>query len=530
MWWAAHSASPSPWVLTTRSTLPIAHERYRCRAEALPPHSHQQEEEEKKKKVVIVGAGWAGLASAHHLCKQGFDVTLLEAESSPAEEVGTRGFWYPYKNIFSIIDELGIQPFTKWTRSALYTSEGLEVEFPIFQDLPRLPTPFGALLYPQFLHLPLVDRLTSVPLIAPIIDFDNTDIAWRKYDAMTARELFKRFGCSERLYHECFEPLLQVSLFAPGEQCSAAATLGMLYYYILSHQQNYDVRWCRGTVREKIFIPWLESIKTKGCKFLGNQRLTDLVIDEDSGCILGVVCGKEVYEADAVVLAVGVSSLQSTIMNSSVLQSRQEFLNVLNLSAIDTVSVKIWLDRKVDVPKAINVCAGLDDLTGWTFFDLNSIYDEYEDAPGTVLEAEFYFAKQLLLLKDEQIVSKLMSYLSTYVEEFEKAIVLQQIVVKLPKSATHFFPGSYKYMMRGSTTIPNLYLAGDWIITRHGSWSKEKAYVTGLEAANRVVDYFGEGDFAKIIPVEEEEPHIETLRELNRRVNEIMPVPPISLF
>lgn len=295
-------------------------------------------------------------------------------------------------------------------------------------------------------------------------------------------------------------------------------------------QQNFDVIWCRGTVTEKILIPWLESIKTKGCKFNGNRRLTDFIIDEDSGCISGVVCGKEVYEADAVVLAVGVSSLQSTIMDSSVLQARKEFLNVLNLSAIDVVSVKLWLDRKVNVPKASNVCVGFDDLTGWTFLDLNSIYDEYEDSPGTVLEAEFYFAKQLLLLKDEQIVATLMSYLSRYVEEFEKAIVLQQIVVKLPKSATHFFPGSYKYMMRGSTTFPNLYLAGDWIITRHGSWSKEKAFVTGLEAANRVVDYFGEGDFAKIIPVEEDEPHIETLRELNRRANEIMQVPPISLF
>lgn len=50
---------------------------------------------------------------------------------------------------------------------------------------------------------------------------------------------------------------------------------------------------------------------------------------------------------------------------------------------------------------------------------------------------------------------------------------------------------------------------------------QEKAYVTGLEAANRAVDYLGEGEFAKIIAVEEDEPHIETLRSLNRRVNEI---------
>jgi uncharacterized protein with NAD-binding domain and iron-sulfur cluster len=53
---------------------------------------------------------------------------------------------------------------------------------------------------------------------------------------VTAREIFKQYGCSQRLYKEVFEPAVQAGLFAPGEQSSAAATLAMLYYYILSHQ------------------------------------------------------------------------------------------------------------------------------------------------------------------------------------------------------------------------------------------------------------------------------------------------------
>jgi len=54
--------------------------------------------------------------------------------------------------------------------------------------------------------------------------------------------------------------------------------------------------------------------------------------------------------------------------------------------------------------------------------------------------------------------------------------------------------------------------------------------VTGLEAANRMVDYFGTGDFAKIIAVEGDEPHIETLRSLSRRVNELKSQIPLSEF
>ncbi|XP_058098321.1 uncharacterized protein LOC131243184 isoform X5 [Magnolia sinica] len=510
-------------ILTPSLQYPNRSRYVRCRAKA------------QKKRVAVVGNGWAALGSAHHLSKQGFDVILLDSHggkttSYDCVEVGIQGFRYPYRNIFSLVDELGIQPFTNWTRSAQYSPEGLEVEIPIFQDLPRLPAPLGAFFYTQFLRLPFEDRITSLPLMAAVIDFDNTDTAWRKYDTMTARELFKQFGCSERLYRQVFNPILQVGLFAPAEQCSAAAALGIIYYFILAHQQDFDVMWCRGTLKEKIFMPWLELMKIKGCELHQKRRVTDFSLNEDTGCISEVVCGEVRYAVDAVVLAVGVSTLQSIVMNSFVLQARQDFLNIMNLAAIDVLSVRLRLDRNVNIPKASNACFGYDDSSGWTFFDLNAIYDEYRDEPVTILEANFYHANQLLPLKDDQIVAKVMSYLSKCIKEFEQASVLEKVVTRLPKSATHFFPGSYNYMMRGSTTFPNLFMAGDWIINRHGSWSQEKAYVSGLEAANRVIDYLGEGNFAKIIAVEEDEPHFQTLRSFNRSIAEIRAQLPLADF
>ncbi len=123
-----------------------------------------------KPKVIVVGAGWAGLGATYHLAKQGYDVTLLEASPYPgglvagwktpggrSVEAGIHGFWYPYQNIFSLVKELNLNPFTPWTRSAQYSPAGLEVESPIFQDLPYLPTPLGTFIYTQFKRLPLSD-------------------------------------------------------------------------------------------------------------------------------------------------------------------------------------------------------------------------------------------------------------------------------------------------------------------------------------------------------------------------------------
>lgn len=484
--------------------------------------------ETHNKKVVVIGAGWAGLGATYHLAKQGYNVTLLEAGAYPgglvagwktpggrSVEAGIHGFWYPYKNIFSLINKLELNPFTNWTRSSQYSPAGLEVESPIFQNQPLLPTPLGTFIYTKFKRLPLIDRLSALPLLYTLVDFDNSDAAWRRYDAVTARELFKQFGVSARLYKDSFEPMLLVGLFAPGEQCSAAAALGMLHYFILAHQPNFDVVWCRGTVGEKIFRPWVEQIEKAGGKVVTQRRVSDLIVDNNNR-VTGVVCGEEVFDADAVIFAVGISGMQKILSGSPTLQKRPEFRNINNLSAVDVLATRLWFDRKIDVPLPSNACFGFDNTTGWTFFDLNALHDEYHDEPGTVIEADFYHANQFLPLSNEEIVPIVQQYLATCVPAFRKAKVIDSSVIRLPKAVTHFFPGSYQYMLPTKTSFANVFMSGDWIVNRHGSWSQEKAYVTGLEAANLVIEQFKLGSKAEILPVEPDELHIQAARTVNQ--------------
>jgi uncharacterized protein with NAD-binding domain and iron-sulfur cluster len=490
-------------------------------------------EASQRKKVIVVGAGWAGLGATYHLAKQGYDVTLLEAGSYPgglvagwktpggrSVEAGIHGFWYPYRNIFSLINELKINPFTSWTRSSQYSPAGLEVESPIFQDLPQLPTPLGTFIYTQFKRLPLIDRLSALPLLYAVIDFDNSDAAWRRYDFVTARELFKDFGVSARLYSESFEPMLLVGLFAPGEQCSAAATLGMLYFFILAHQPDFDVVWCRGTVGEKIFRPWIQHIEKLGGRFLTSKRVTDLIIDSNNRAT-GVVCGEEVFDADAVIFAVGVTGMKKIVSSSRSLQTRAEFRNLNNLGAIDVLATRLWFDRKITIPRPSNACFGFDQTTGWTFFDLNALHDEYQHESGTVVEVDFYHANQFIPLEDQEIVSIVQRYLATCIPEFQQAKVIDSSVIRLPQAVTHFTPGSYRYMLPAKTSVKNVFMSGDWIISRHGSWSQEKAYVTGLEAANLVISHLGEGTPVQILPVAADEPHIQLARTVNRTVRHV---------
>lgn len=484
-------------------------------------------------KIIVIGAGWAGLAATSHLAEQGYEVTLLEAAPYPgglvagwktkggrSVEGGIHGFWYPYRNIFEQVRKLKIEPFTRFTRSSQYSPAGLEVESPIFQAEPRLPSPLGTFAYTRFKRLPLSDRLSALPLLYSVIDFDNSHEAWQRYDKMTARELFKQYGVTERLYQESFEPMLLVGLFAPGEQCSAAAALGMLYYFILAHQPDFDVVWCRGTVGEKIFKPWIAEIASKGGKILTDKRVSDIVLDE-SGRATGVKCGDEFLAADAIISSVSITGMKKIVESSTILNRYAQFRNLANLKGIDVLATRLWCDRKIDIPLPSNACFGFDATTGWTFFDLNDLHDEYRNEPNTVVEADFYHANQLLPMTDEQIIDKVHRDLATCIPAFGAAKIIDSSVIRVKEGVTHFFPGSYQYLLSAQTDIPNLYMSGDWIVTRHGSWSQEKAYVTGLEAANLVIDRFGMGTKANIIPVEADEPHIQVARTINQTVKNL---------
>lgn len=163
-------------------------------------------------------------------------------------------------------------------------------------------------------------------------------------------------------------------------------------------------------------------------------------------------------------------------------------------SSIDVLAVRLYLDRKVTVPYKSNACFGFDKATGWTFFDLTQLHDELKDSPVTVLEADFYHADQLLPQSDEALVARVKRYIAQCLPEVGAAQVTDYSVVRIPQGVTHFSPGSYQWMPGGHTVFPNLFMAGDWVVTRHGSFSQEKAYVTGLEAANAVMDALhGEG-------------------------------------
>ena len=90
-------------------------------------------------------------------------------------------------------------------------------------------------------------------------------------------------------------PLIAYQLPQTHLSCAyltATAALGALYYYVLAHQADFDVCWCKGSVAEVTFKTWLELIKSPGCQVLGNNRVVDVLHEVESNKVTGMVASK----------------------------------------------------------------------------------------------------------------------------------------------------------------------------------------------------------------------------------------------
>ncbi|GBF89848.1 amine oxidase [Raphidocelis subcapitata] len=514
----------------------------------------QQPEPRRRRRVVVVGGGWGGFGAALAAAKAGAEVTLLDASDSPGGlssafvsqggrvvEPGIKGFWRCYSNIDALLTkELrgalgGGSPLTGYTRSGFWTPEGLEVEAPVFGDLPRLPAPLGTFFHTAalFRRLPLADRLTALGLVGPLLEHDADEATYAEYDSTSALTLFRRAGVSRRLYKAFLEPMLLVTLFAPPEQLSSAAALGTLYYFALAHQDDWDVRWCRGPVGDLIMRPFARHLEGLGVKILGGRRAQQVLPAPGGSPLAGAVVaagpgGAETFEADAVVLAAGVGAAQALVSSSPLLAAAPDLRALSEVRRADVLAARVWLDRKLPLQFPSNVVSGLDEGSGATLFDLSALQDQYAGEPGSVLEFDVYHAEQLLPLDDESLVKRLLTdYLPAALPPSRRADAAgarasDASVLRFRGATTVFSPGSARALPRtASDGVPNVFFAGDCVAQGPGTHgakglSQEKAYATGLQAGNAAARLLGLAPAARVLPVQPDEPHVAAAKEAAR--------------
>ena len=602
--------------------------------------NHEDSNDDDSLTVAIIGGGWAGFAAADAISSvlvsssssssSNSQVLLLDASprgpgglagagwTTPKlqqpVEAGIHGFWREYRNTFDQMEKIGLdldQVLTPYTPSLLVSSHGKVAVAPVLgerdeasqgtkaaatvttdplvrQIAQALPPPLDLALlaeYDESANLSVSERLSALGLLGVWADFKQEDpTSWERYDKISADQLFRSIaGVSDKLYSQLVAPLLHVLPMTTGYDCSAAAALSCFHVFALQSRGAFDVRWCRGSIAEKIFDPWVTRLTgQKNVQIRGSSKVTSIeyasVNGNEDKLLVNIERSDskmaETFECDAVILAVGATAAKRLIQSCPPLQAIPGLSQKWKgLRGVTCVIVRLFLDlNKVpmrfqaalsDVPP-VTVCGpkvgGIPLLaeTGFCLYDLTRLQDNFsalkEKQNLLVLEVDFFRADDIAAISnDENVVhlalqameASLLGPSRTPVESelrlfsdfsLSNDMVVDFSVVRARNAVSHFCLGS-------AATSPDirlgkgLYMCGDWVDRKgHSSWSTEKAVATGRQAAASLARDFGletSSNSINVISPPQDTNELSTLRDLAsfwRNANKIISPPGQAFF
>lgn len=578
----------------------------------------------KSKKVVVIGGGWAGFSAADALATSDEPIQVELLDASPRGpgglaggwrtpklnrpvEAGLHGFWREYRNTFAAIERIDLSlddVLTPFTPSILVSKSGRVAVAPVLGDgnttsaspgdnqiinnfdfsnsnallskvADLLPPPLDVALLSDFDQgnrnpLTLADRASAIGLLGAWCDFEqeNPD-SWKKYDKISAENLFRSVaGITPRLYDELVSPLLHVLPMTPGYDCSAAAALSCFHVFALQARGAFDVRWCRGSISERIFNPWAAKLTSGGSvNIRGASKVTsiDEIREEDGGRKFRVtVNGEDSIACDAIVLAVGGTAMKRLLPNSPPLANLPDAEGWKKFRGVTCVAVRLFLRPETDgtsggpgmissVAKAMKespvvVCGpAIGDIpqlceAGFCIYDLQRLQDEFQLSNSTetvALEIDFFRADDLAAIDDDMEIAKIALRAVAAALEIAPldpdSSILDLSVVRARDAVSHFCVNSASWSP-DVRLRKGMYICGDWVDRPgHASWSTEKSVVTARQAVGALASDFGISCETDVIPAAKDTPQLSALRQIARSLRsltpfEIIPPAPWVLF
>ena len=215
--------------------------------------------------------------------------------------------------------------------------------------------------------LSILDLASGIGLLGAWADFEQeSPISWRNYDTQPASVLFEKAGITDALFEELVSPLLHVLPMCPAYDCSAAAALSCFHVFALQSRGEFDVRWCRGSISEKIFEPWQKQLEKRSVTVRGGARVASIVKNTNDNDDLERSykytiqldsqdeVGNDTIQCDAVVLAVGATAAGKLASSSQALSALPVTRDFDKLRGATCVAVRLFLKPHQTVTSDLN--------------------------------------------------------------------------------------------------------------------------------------------------------------------------------
>ncbi len=423
----------------------------------------------------MIGGGVAGLSCACELAEAGMQVTLLEA----ANRLGGRAYSFVESNTGLEIDNcqhviLGCCEAITGFLARIGSLELFEfaeaVEFVdtngerLTVKASRLPAPLHLL--PSVLtsaYLPAGDKLRLIQVMVRVAAGHPGD--------EPASDYLSRLGCSKSLADRLIAPILESALNERPHEASAKYARMVLLRSLMGDRGSCRLGIARAPLSRVIEEPAARYLDSYGAELRLGARVTTLDRDGREIKSLTLATGDRV-EADLYVCAVRPKELQR--MGYDVPQAAQG-----HHAARPIVAAHLFLN--CEAPEFCQACLPGEPF-GWVF---NKSRDSGLDR--CYVQGVASAAADILRLSRSDIISLALRAATRAAPELA-GVPVNHAVITRDMRAT--FPTCAEWEVRrpeSATSIPNLFLAGDWTST---GWpgTLESAAISGHLAARAALE------------------------------------------
>jgi len=172
--------------------------------------------------------------------------------------------------------------------------------------------------------------------------------------------------------------------------------------------------------------------------------------------------------------------------------------------------------------------------SGFCIYDLQRLQEEYslayqqneEPNPCVAYEVDFFRADALAEMNDTDVMNIALKAFCAALElpAIDEGAILDVSVVRAKDAVSHFCVDSASWSPQVKLQ-ENIFICGDWIDrTGHGSWSTEKAVVTGRQAAAALARDIGLDCDTDVLPVTQATPQLSALRQIAKTLQRAVPM------
>jgi len=455
--------------------------------------------------VIIIGAGVAGLTAALHLAERGLKPLILEANErvggrlSGNEEIkikdrtfpsehGVHGIWSSYVNLRHMLKRHDVvsQYVPALDEQWIYRVGNSVRRVPIGKTIRNsmIPAPF------HYIQLFLSSRFWGMLTLRDLLSIFNVwsvlvmamgidpFVEDQPLAGLTFGKTLKGWGPA---FRSLFFGLTRNGLATDPDEVPLAGFLAFLRFYTLMRRDAWAFEYLPnggGEVCEKLAAKIMEL----GGEIRFKSRV--MRVEKDGDWITH-------YEQDGltdadhapfIILASDSPAADSIIKNSF---PAEIFFFPHGLGH---AVIRLWFDTQPRRGPESGMFSG--DFIMHNFFWLEKIYTPYkkwnEETGGACIEVHVYGPRDVLAQPDAILITNVITDFYRAFPELKGHLITPYLQ---RNAATHTLPeiGARGTHLGIETPWENLFCAGDWVRHETPAFFLERACITGLEAANRVL-------------------------------------------